>query len=93
MILFGTGCGQSKMSIQADDECLSVMPIPRYNTTPGSIIRYRCSSRTDTSPKAAIDYCPVQICQDNMTWSIPSLSCASKSELITEHIIMNITPY
>ncbi|KAL4222709.1 hypothetical protein ACF0H5_018750 [Mactra antiquata] len=39
-------------------------------------IGYICTSLIKDFPKAMIKYCPVEICQDNGTWSKPSISCA-----------------
>jgi len=35
-----------------------------------------------------IRYCPVEVCQENGTWSKPSISCASKSSTSVTNIVL-----
>ncbi|KAK3105903.1 hypothetical protein FSP39_008229, partial [Pinctada imbricata] len=70
-------CGESSMKVHTDDQCLVMDAIPRHDTILGSKINYQCASLLTSLPSAQIDYCPVQICTSNGTWTNVSLSCAS----------------
>ena len=76
--LFAIDCGESPLSVHTDDSCLTMKPVPRYQTTVGSTIKFACASLLTSIPVSHISYCPVQTCLENSTWSNVSLSCARK---------------
>ena len=76
---FAVDCGESPMSVHTDDSCLTMKPVPRYQTTVGSAINYACASLLTSLPVSHISYCPVQTCLEKVTWGNVSLSCARKS--------------
>ncbi|XP_033758086.1 uncharacterized protein LOC117340434 [Pecten maximus] len=69
-------CGESRLTVTTDDTCLTLSPLVPFSRTPGSIIRYSCATLLTGLRESEIDFCPVEICQDNGKWSTASLSCA-----------------
>ncbi|VDI59835.1 Hypothetical predicted protein [Mytilus galloprovincialis] len=68
-------CGLPDFQLRADNECVSLAPLDTFETTEGSALIYKCA-KLQEGVMSFNNYCPVEVCQANGTWSPAYVSCA-----------------